>query len=274
MTLPRLSSEGIKMSQQTQRPKLRTGSEKKQRHARRTALIGIHNCSGEYKVAMASLKKEKKIWSGLSTRRCKLRSSCLFHYCTDLSSDAKSPDEVVKQILAIHAVLPGQKPEQKFDIPVRTNTHQNAQPTEPSAPQPPVQLDTHHPAQPVQPAQVPPQHEPTPFQPLQSQEPQQPQQVLQSQEPVGPPSNLDGAANLEPDRSLSKNRTSHPSIIPMETNTGTQELPPDMKKKIDVELPPSTLLHSNPKKEARRDDLLRRKDSETQEDDEFHDAQS
>jgi hypothetical protein len=38
--------------------------------------------------------------------------------------------------------------------------------------------------------------------------------------------------------------------------------------------PPSKLLHSNPAPEPTRDDKLRRKDSETQEEDEFHDAHS
>lgn len=38
--------------------------------------------------------------------------------------------------------------------------------------------------------------------------------------------------------------------------------------------PPSKLLHSNPAPEPTREDKLQRKDSETQEEDEFHDAHS
>jgi hypothetical protein len=41
-----------------------------------------------------------------------------------LSSDGKTPDEVAKQILQIHAILPGQKPERQFNIPIRSSTQQ------------------------------------------------------------------------------------------------------------------------------------------------------
>ncbi|KAF2822618.1 hypothetical protein CC86DRAFT_396811 [Ophiobolus disseminans] len=190
--------------------------------------------------------------------------------------DAKSPEDVIKQILAIHAILPGQKPDRQFNIPVRTTQQQSAQPKEPSAQQP-VQPVTHQSAQPVQ-----TQHEPTPFQsvqslqsqqPVQSQQPNQSQPPQHSQQDASIPANLDGAI-LEPSRSLSKSKPSHPSIIPMQHTRQTQEPPQHVKEKIAAELPPSTLLHSNPRPEARKDDLLRRKDSETQEDDEFHDAQS
>lgn len=220
------------------------------------------------------------------------------------TSDAKSPDEVVKQILQIHAILPGQKPDRQFNIPVRGNTQQSAQPMEPSAQQP-VQPVAHQSAQPVQPVAhqsaqpVQSQHEPTPFQPVQSQqfrEPPQPQQLQQSlqgqqlQQPPQPqqlqqpqhsqpdhsnPTGLDGATAMEPSRSLSKSKSSHPSTIPMQVpGSRTESVPHDVKEKIAQELPPSTLLHSNPKPEARKDDLLRRKDSETEETEEFHDAQS
>jgi hypothetical protein len=47
-----------------------------------------------------------------------------------------------------------------------------------------------------------------------------------------------------------------------------------MREKIDQAIPPSKLLNSNPEPEPRRHDRLHRKDSETQEDDEFVDAQS
>jgi hypothetical protein len=46
------------------------------------------------------------------------------------------------------------------------------------------------------------------------------------------------------------------------------------EQKLAKELPASKLLNSNPEPEPRRDDSLRRKDSETQEVEEFVDAQS
>ena len=41
---------------------------------------------------------------------------------TDIYSDGQTPDEVIKQILQIHAVIPGQKPDRQFNIPQRNNT--------------------------------------------------------------------------------------------------------------------------------------------------------
>jgi hypothetical protein len=46
------------------------------------------------------------------------------------------------------------------------------------------------------------------------------------------------------------------------------------ERELAAELPPSKLLNSNPEPEPRRDDALRRMDSETQEVEEFVDAQS
>jgi hypothetical protein len=52
------------------------------------------------------------------------------HELTNIS-DAKSPDEIAQQVLAIHAILPGQKPEHRFDLPSRPKAHeQSTQPTE------------------------------------------------------------------------------------------------------------------------------------------------
>jgi hypothetical protein len=63
------------------------------------------------------------------------------HELTNIS-DAKSPDEIAQQVLAIHAILPGQKPEHRFDLPSRPKAHeQSTQPTE----------------QPLTPQQSPPQ---------------------------------------------------------------------------------------------------------------------
>jgi hypothetical protein len=47
-----------------------------------------------------------------------------------------------------------------------------------------------------------------------------------------------------------------------------------MREEIGKAIPPSKLLNSNPEPEPRRDDKLRRMDSETKEDEEFVDAQS
>lgn len=185
---------------------------------------------------------------------------------TNTFSDGKTPDEVVKQVLQIHAILPGQKPERQFNIPERTTAQQSAHPTETPAQQTSYS-DTHQPTQPVQPQ---PKAAPAP------------QEVPQLQQGVGN-LNLDGPAAHEVDRSLSKGSLQHdssnPPVVPAPTvmpksQPAVNTLPARTEPKFAKELPPSTLLHSNPKPEARRDDLLRRKDSETEETEEFHDAQS
>jgi hypothetical protein len=38
------------------------------------------------------------------------------------SSDGKTPEEITKQILQVAAILPGQKPDERFSIPSRKNT--------------------------------------------------------------------------------------------------------------------------------------------------------
>jgi hypothetical protein len=222
----------------------------------------------------------------------------------DSCRDGKNPEEVVKQILEIHAILPGQKPDQQYNIPERTHTQESAQPTEIS-PQHRVPAVAHQSSQPI-----PPQPEPTAHQyqqpqqvqqPQQSQQPQQiqqsqqvqqPQQPLQSlhpqqsQQPHQPVQyqdiqqgvgniNLDGPAALEASRSLTKKsvhiHAPESSVLPQKQGG---DISPERRAQIAAELPPSTLLHSNPKQEARRNDRLHRTDSETQETDEFVDAQS
>lgn len=197
-----------------------------------------------------------------------------------LSSDGKTPDELVKQILQIHAILPGQKPQRQFNIPVRSSTQQSS--VEPidreSAPQQqtPQQAtppDANSPQNTVQQTAPNDSVQPTPFQPAPVPASQNPQ------EGVGQPISAGGAAHLEPTRSVAKNTfptdPANPSVVPM----GKPRSQPDVisnstKAKLDAELPPSKLLNSNPAKEPHRDDMLRRKDSETHEDDEFVDAQS
>ncbi|OAK94151.1 hypothetical protein IQ06DRAFT_353609 [Phaeosphaeriaceae sp. SRC1lsM3a] len=182
--------------------------------------------------------------------------------------DGKTPEDVVKQILQIHAILPGQKPERQFNIPVRSSSqHQSVQ------------------SQPQQPTNP----EPTSQQPSVQAEPSQPavQPVLSDPSPVGQPLqqgidnkiNLDGSASLEPDRSLAKNPFPSDPSNPAVTPHGKPKSQPDIirdstREKIEAELPASKLLNSNPEAEPRRADMLHRKDSETQEDEEFVDAQS
>jgi hypothetical protein len=100
-----------------------------------------------------------------------------------------------------------------------------------------------------------------------------------TQQGVGNPSNLDGATSLEPTRSLSKNtftaNPSNPAIVPHGVpNQSPSTISESTERKIAAELPPSKLLNSNPEAEPRRDDRLQRKDSDTQEVEEFVDAQS
>ncbi|KAH3920473.1 hypothetical protein HBH56_004990 [Parastagonospora nodorum] len=194
--------------------------------------------------------------------------------------DGKTPDELVKQILQIHAILPGQKPERQFNIPIRSSTqHSSTEPTDhQSIPQQPTpQQATPQEATSPQPAvqQTASQDsvQPTSFQPVPVPASQNPQ------EGVGQSISAGGVAHLEPTRSVAKNTfptdPTNPSVVPM----GKPRSQPDFisdstKAKLDAELPPSKLLNSNPAKEPHRDDMLRRKDSETHEDDEFVDAQS
>jgi hypothetical protein len=219
--------------------------------------------------------------------------------------DGKNPEEVVKQILQIHAILPGQKPDQQYNIPERTHTQESAQPTEtspqhrvppvvahqssqpiPHQPEPtahqyeqPQQFQQHQQSQ--QPQQVQqsqqvqqPQQPLQSLQPQQSQQPHQPVQYQDIQQGVGN-INLDGPAALEPSRSLTKKSVHmHAPDSSVLSQRQGDNISPERKAQIAAELPPSTLLHSNPKQEARRNDRLHRTDSETQETDEFVDAQS
>jgi hypothetical protein len=199
---------------------------------------------------------------------------------------------VVKQILQIHAILPGQKPERQFNIPVRSSREQSSAESAPqqsvpqqSAPQQPVTQQS-APQQPAPQQTIQPQAAAAVQQTTSSQSAEptafQPAPVPASQNPpedVGRSSNLDGAANLEPTRSMAKNTFSTDPLNPAVNSYGrpmahSENISADAQAKLDQELPPSKLLNSNPAPEPRRDDRLRRKDSETQEDDEFVDAQS
>ncbi|CAO2649835.1 Nn.00g011270.m01.CDS01 [Neocucurbitaria sp. VM-36] len=168
--------------------------------------------------------------------------------------DGKTPEEQVKQILNIHAILPGQKPQRQFNIPTRTNS---LQPTEVKQP-----VHSEKPAQPVHPVRTEPQALP-----------QHQEQVVSGLNNL----NLDGPAaprhSIPKDTHASK-PLNNPLVPSHELKSPAGELSPETRDKIAEELPPSKLLHSNPAPEPKNPDLLRRKDSETQEDDEFVDAQS
>lgn len=261
-----------------------------------------------------------------------------------MSSDAKTPDEIIKQILQIHAILPGQKPGQETkqetkkeamqetSLPIRTNTRQTAQPpsqqstSQPPPPQQPIpqqsasqQATSQQPvSQPVKPQQyIPQQFAPQQFAQQQT-NPQQPtRRQLDLPQPAQSgsgtflqysqhgPGNMDGvpqsgSAVPEPSRSMQGDGSiddadhsgsavhqashslskspfssdpSNPAVVPQGkpmTDPGT--LSDSIKVRIAQELPPSKLLNSNPEPEPRRPDVLRRKDSETQQDEEFVDA--
>lgn len=163
-------------------------------------------------------------------------------------SDGKTPEEQVKQILQIHAVLPGQKPDRQFNIPSRTNS---LNPTQTPA-------STRN----IQPVKSEPQHLPA-----------------SEKEVISDFTNLKLDDGLAPRNSLPRDvkivDTQNQPITPTHKHKSVPDtISNERKEEIAQELPPSKLLHSNPKDEASKNDALRRKDSETQEEDEFHDAES
>ncbi|USP76202.1 uncharacterized protein yc1106_03476 [Curvularia clavata] len=182
--------------------------------------------------------------------------------------DGKTPEEVVKQILQIHAILPGQKPDKQFNIPSRTSSV--SQPTAHETTQPIQQVPTEQ-------STVSSEHvHPVESQPT-SVESAPAVTAQQQQQSVGPPSNFDGTTAHAPLPIHSSNPTnpSDPQQPLLEKPASQPEtVSTEHQPKFTDELPPSKLLHSNPAKVASREDLLRRVDSETQESEEFHDAQS
>jgi hypothetical protein len=115
-------------------------------------------------------------------------------------------------------------------------------------------------------------HQPEPAS-VQSQPAAIPQHQQQS---VGLPSNFDGTTTHAPlSKSSISNDPSNPPLVPFQKPKSQPKIiAPADQDRLAQELPKSKLLHSNPEPEPRKNDLLRRKDSETQEDDEFHDAES
>lgn len=182
--------------------------------------------------------------------------------------DAKTPAEQVKQILQIHAILPGQTPDRKFSIPSRSNSYQvsNSQNHDQSA-------RASQPAKSEKPAEVANLID---FDDTPAATPKKKDNMLSSMQALkleestshasAPSANL---IDLEPEK-----RSNQPVLPLHNVKSHPDTVSPEAKERIAKELPPSKLLHSNPKAEAQESDALRRLDTETQEEDEFHDAQS
>jgi hypothetical protein len=194
-----------------------------------------------------------------------------------LQSDAKTPEEQIKQILQIAAILPGQTPNRKFNIPSRSNSLEHV-PTRQRAPE---VLETQHEI-----PQQDSQHEPH-VQPAQHNLSQQqsqnelarqesPQGLPIRQRPQRPQALGDLIDLSDPTQQPTPAPTSNPTNpqpIPFEQlqpKAGPEKSTDTVHKFADV-LPPSKLLHSV-KGEPSKGDGLRRWDSETHSEDEFHDA--
>ncbi|KAF3050562.1 hypothetical protein E8E11_004729 [Didymella keratinophila] len=188
--------------------------------------------------------------------------------------DAKTPEEQAKQILQIHAVLPGQKPEKQFSIPQRGESLSRQQTQEQPPSQPANGASLAQPEQQGVLAQQGAQQQ----QPLTHQEPQQyAKEEPQVQQVHQQLASVD--LNQTTPQARSSNGHEPISFSPYRPEGDSAYAPPPTQSQTaqgqtDKINPPSKLLHSNPAPEPTRDDRLRRKDSETQEEDEFHDAHS
>jgi oxysterol-binding protein-related protein 8 len=138
--------------------------------------------------------------------------------------DGKSPQEQIKQILQIAAILPGQTPHRPFNIPRHASL--DKVPTRQSL------VDTNP-------------------------EPQEKPKPETKQETLGDLIDLSDPVPQPPPKEPVKSK----SLIDLEA---------DQQKGI----PPSKLLHSHPKDPEANNSALRRYDTETNEEDEFHDAHS
>ncbi|PVI05295.1 oxysterol binding protein [Periconia macrospinosa] len=155
--------------------------------------------------------------------------------------DGKTPEEQVEQILQIAAILPGQTPTRKFSIPSRSGTASTSR-------LPSTQQSALEDAQ--------SQHELT-----------QPKEqtigdLIDLSDPVVPP---------QPNKPAASGDAAAPApVAPPKLQTDNRE---DKNHAFANELPPSKLLNSV-QAEPARGEALKRFDSETQEEDEFHDAVS
>lgn len=269
--LPRPSSARTRRQLQQQRRRSKTGRERRQRRGTTITSIGTPSSSEPLRVALADLMRAKKISIGSSTQRCQF----LHFYsllATNMFSDATTPEEQVRQILQIHAVLPGQKPEKQFSIPQRGESLSRQQTQEQPPAQPANGASLAQPEQQAVLAQQGAQSQ-TPVHQEAQQFAKQESQVQQVQQQLA---SVDLNQTTPHARPNSHEPISFSSYRP-EGDSAYAPPPPQSQPaqgQTDNINPPSKLLHSNPAPEPTRDDKLRRKDSETHEEDEFHDAHS
>lgn len=158
--------------------------------------------------------------------------------------DGKTPEEITKQILQIHAILPGQRPERQFSIPSRTNSMQQTSTMQSIAPT---------------------QSEPATL-------PHRPKDNTANLIDLDDTPTPSPPTKEQPDHD---SNPSNPALLPLDKpKTTPDHLSEETRDKLAQAMPPSKLLHSNPAHPAQKDDALTRKDSETLEEDEFHDAES
>ncbi|KAF2273117.1 uncharacterized protein EI97DRAFT_384313 [Westerdykella ornata] len=152
--------------------------------------------------------------------------------------DGKTPQEQIKQILHIAAILPGQAPPRhQFNIPSRRSSIARSRASLESI------RDTHHVG--PDPQQQPSQHTP--------------------------------AHNTAAAAPVTIEGSTHPAAHPSSSDTATPE-PHNLSlrhEELLKAIPPSKLLHKNKHDEpVQGGDALKRVDSETRSEDEFHDAES
>ncbi|KAF1955121.1 hypothetical protein CC80DRAFT_493445 [Byssothecium circinans] len=161
--------------------------------------------------------------------------------------DGKTPEEQTKQILQIAAILPGQSPTRKFSIPSRTHTGST----------------DHHPST----------RQPT-LETMRSQ-PELPQQ--QNQQIFGDLIDLSDPVVPAPKQQTSPNNPIHiteGAIPPTKTQSVPENNTANKEHAYAKEIPPSKLLNSVQDQPDKHHRALRRYDSDTHEEDEFHDAES
>lgn len=174
--------------------------------------------------------------------------------------DGATPEEQVKQILEIAAILPGQTPSRKFSIPALSRANTNDPAAAAAAAAGNQTLQQSHPANANKVPEV--SHS-------------DPDLPRQTQHATGDLIDLSDAA---PDSGVdvNANKPKHPPQLPVEQVKSVPEKLDSTKKAQDEfpeSLPPSKLLNSVAD-ERGGGKALRRFDSETQQEEEFHDANS
>lgn len=192
--------------------------------------------------------------------------------------DGKTPEEQIKQILQIAAILPGQTPKRKFSIPSRSNSLERAptrqrQPevmqTQSEIPESKPYHDSHH---------TNPKHRTEPSSSNPPRHPSSEQRNRQRPQALGDLIDLTDLDDSLPHPPLPEHtRSNNP---PNQPHSPIEKSRPQSMGQTDAsehgnkfadELPPSKLLNSV-QGEPSRGQSLRRFDSETHSEDEFHDA--